>query len=151
MASILDPSIPLKINKMKERVCWRHTALVQRRIDQTRLILEDGGAEDREFSFVVIGDSGSGPHSDHHPQRRVAEQMLPHLKDCRFLLHTGDLVYQLGSREQYPRNFIYPYREWLVGEKIRSTSPLIKWSFSFPSCRCPVITITTIFPGSIAC
>ncbi|PSN78958.1 metallophosphoesterase, partial [filamentous cyanobacterium CCP4] len=115
MASILDPPILLKVAKMKERVCWQHPALRERHIDQTRLILDDGRSEDREFSFLVIGDSGSGPHPDHHPQRRIAQQMLPHLQDCRFLLHTGDVVYLVGSRDQYQSNFIKPYREWLVG------------------------------------
>lgn len=115
MASILDPPIALKVAKMQERVCWQHPLLVQHQIDQTRLILEDGGAEDPQFSFLVIGDSGSGPHPDHHPQRHLAEQILPHLVDCRFMLHTGDVVYQVGSSEQYPQNFIRPYREWLVG------------------------------------
>ncbi|MFQ4140108.1 metallophosphoesterase family protein [Nodosilinea sp. PGN35] len=115
MASILDPPILTKVAKMKERVCWQHPAFRARHIDQTRLILEDGRSDDREFSFLVIGDSGSGPHPDHHPQRRIAERMVPHLSDCRFLLHTGDVVYQVGSSEQYPDNFIKPYREWLVG------------------------------------
>ncbi|MGF1517482.1 MAG: metallophosphoesterase family protein [Nodosilinea sp.] len=115
MASILDPPILTKVAKMKQRVCWQHPPLVERRIDQTRLILDDGRSSDAEFSFLVIGDSGSGPHTDHHPQRRIAEQMVPHLQDCRFLLHTGDVVYQVGSSEQYPENFIQPYREWLVG------------------------------------
>lgn len=115
MASILDPAIPLKISRMKERVCWQHPVFQEQQIDQTRLLLADGHASDPDFSFLVIGDSGSGPHPDHHPQRRIAEQMLPHLEDCRFLLHTGDVVYQVGSQEQYPENFIKPYREWLVG------------------------------------
>ena len=69
----------------------------------------------KSFPSWFIGDSGSGPHTDHHPQRRIAEHMVPHLSDCRFLLHTGDVVYQVGSSEQYPENFIKPYREWLVG------------------------------------
>ncbi|TVP68214.1 MAG: metallophosphoesterase [Leptolyngbya sp. LCM1.Bin17] len=117
MTSILDPPILTKVAKMKERVCWQHPTLVARQIDQTRLILQDGQPRDDrgEFSFLVIGDSGSGPHPDHHPQRRIAQKMLPHLPDCRFLLHTGDVVYQVGSKEQYPENFIRPYREWLVG------------------------------------
>jgi len=42
---------------------------------------------------------------------------LAHGADARFLLHTGDVVYQVGSSEQYPDNFIRPYREWLVGGK----------------------------------
>lgn len=133
MASILDPPIPAKVAKMKARVCWQHPTLVTHHIDQTRLILEDGHAEDEEFSFLVIGDSGSGPHPDHHPQRRLAEQMVPHLEDCRFLLHTGDVVYQVGSREQYPENFIKPYREWLVGgeqpEKIAYDQMLFRFPF----------------------
>lgn len=133
MSSILDPPIPAKVAKMKARVCWQHPALVDRRIDQTRLILEDGRAEEEEFSFLVIGDSGSGPHPDHHPQRRLAEQMVPHLEDCRFLLHTGDVVYQVGSREQYPDNFIKPYREWLVGgdqpDKIAYDQMLFRFPF----------------------
>lgn len=137
MASILDPPIPAKVAKMKERVCWQHPALVARHIDQTRLMLEDGHAEDHEFSFLVIGDSGSGPHPDHHPQRRLAEQMLPHLEDCRFLLHTGDVVYQVGSSEQYPDNFIKPYREWLVGGEQPESITYDQMLFRFPFLAVP--------------
>nr|MDJ0708388.1 metallophosphoesterase [Leptolyngbyaceae cyanobacterium MO_188.B28] len=115
MPNILEPAIAVKVAKMKERVRWRRPLLGERGIDQTRLVLDDGQAEDPIFSFLVIGDSGAGPRPDHHPQRRIAEHMLPHLQDCRFLLHTGDVVYQIGSSEQYPENFIKPYREWLVG------------------------------------
>lgn len=137
MSSILDPPIPTKVARMKERVCWQHPALVARHIDQTRLILEDGQAETETFSFLVIGDSGSGPHPDHHPQRRLAEQMLPHLEDCRFLLHTGDVVYQVGSREQYPENFIKPYREWLVGGDHPETIAYDQMLFRFPFLTVP--------------
>ncbi len=133
MASILDPPIPLKVSKMADRVCWRHQSVTARNIDQTRLILQDGHGDEAEFSFLVIGDSGSGPHTDHHPQRRIAEKMLPHLADCRFLLHTGDVIYQVGSSEQYPENFIKPYREWLVGgdnpEHIRYDQMVFRFPF----------------------
>ena len=115
MPDILEPAIAVKIAKMKERVRWRQPLIRERGIDQTRFVLDDGQADNPEFSFLVIGDSGSGPHADHHPQRRIAEQMLPHHQDCRFLLHTGDVIYQAGSSEQYPDNFIKPYREFLVG------------------------------------
>ncbi|HSM80994.1 MAG TPA: metallophosphoesterase [Nodosilinea sp.] len=137
MASILDPPILTKVAKMKERVCWQHPALIDRHIDQTRLILDDGHSDDRTFSFLVIGDSGSGPHPDHHPQRRVAEQMLPHLQDCRFLLHTGDVVYQVGSSEQYPENFIKPYREWLVGGDRPAQVAFDEMLFRFPFLAVP--------------
>jgi 3',5'-cyclic AMP phosphodiesterase CpdA len=65
-----------------------------------------------------VGDSGSGAHRGHHPQRKIAEQMLLHRNDCRFVIHTGDVVYLVGSSEYYHKNFINPYREFLVnGEK----------------------------------
>jgi 3',5'-cyclic AMP phosphodiesterase CpdA len=136
MASILDPPIPLKIAKMSERVCWQHRAMAARNIDQTRLILPDSPGEE-EFSFLVIGDSGSGPHTDHHPQRRIAEHMVPHLEDCRFLLHTGDVVYQVGSSEQYLENFIKPYREWLVGGDVPHQIRYDQMVFRFPFLAVP--------------
>lgn len=136
MASILDPPILTKIAQMQERVCWQHPALVARHIDQTRLILPNGQT-DNGFSFLVIGDSGSGPHPDHHPQRRIAQAMVPHLSDCQFLLHTGDVVYQVGSREQYPANFIYPYREWLVGGDRPEHIAYDQMVFQFPFLAVP--------------
>jgi 3',5'-cyclic AMP phosphodiesterase CpdA len=136
MASILDPAIPLKITKMKDRVCWQHPAIRDRKIDQTRLMLADDASED-EFSFLVIGDSGSGPHTDYDPQRRIAEAMLPHLPDCRFLLHTGDVVYKVGSSEQYPQNFIRPYREWLVGGDHPEKIAYDRMVFQFPFLAVP--------------
>ncbi|ASC71604.1 hypothetical protein XM38_025570 [Halomicronema hongdechloris C2206] len=115
MVSILDPAISTKIRKMQGRVRWQHPLIQRAHIDQTRLQIEDTSPAQEAFSFLVIGDSGSGPHPDHHPQRRIARRMVPHLEDCSFLLHTGDVVYQVGSSEQYPANFIAPYRDWLVG------------------------------------
>ncbi|MGK7889218.1 MAG: metallophosphoesterase [Leptolyngbyaceae cyanobacterium] len=122
MSTIIDAPIAAKIAKMGQRVRWNHPTIFARTIDQTVFYLDDGselGSQTRQdhssFSFLVIGDSGSGPHTNSHPQRRIAEQMLPHLEKCRFLLHTGDVVYKVGSREHYPQNFIEPYREWLVG------------------------------------
>ncbi|WP_346290386.1 metallophosphoesterase family protein [Sphaerothrix gracilis] len=114
MLRLLEPTIATKIQKMKERVQWQHPLMVTSGIDQTRFVLEDGHDQE-SFSFLVIGDSGSGSHGHHDPQRRIAAQMLPHHADCQFLLHTGDVVYQCGSHEQYPANFIQPYREFLVG------------------------------------
>jgi predicted phosphodiesterase len=64
---------------------------------------------------MVIGDSGTKSHYGSHPQRQVAEMMLKNNDDCRFILHTGDVVYVVGSREYYPANFIEPYREFLIG------------------------------------
>ncbi|NEQ95289.1 MAG: metallophosphoesterase [Cyanothece sp. SIO2G6] len=125
MSIIIDAPIASKIDKMRQRVRWNHPKIFARTIDQTAFYLDDGpeqaGGENASFSFLVIGDSGSGPHTNSHPQRRIAEQMVPHLDDCQFLLHMGDVVYQVGSHEHYPQNFIEPYREWLVeGDRPKS-------------------------------
>jgi hypothetical protein len=112
---VTEPSVEVKIRKMQQRVRWQHPLLVEKGIDQTRLVIDDGRAGDEAFSFLVLGDSGTGRHRTSSPQRQVAQQLLPHLDSARFTLHTGDVVYLVGSREQYPSNFIKPYREWLVG------------------------------------
>ncbi len=132
MQFVVEPAIATIIEKMSERVRWRHQSILQRGIDQTRLVLEDGKADDPTFSFLVIGDSGSGYHRGHNPQRQIAEQMLSHRDGCRFVLHTGDVIYLVGSREYYPKNFIGPYREFLVnGENLRHVS-YDRMVFNFP-------------------
>ncbi|AFY46769.1 hypothetical protein Nos7524_0867 [Nostoc sp. PCC 7524] len=115
MKLISEPSIPVKIQKMKERVRWKHPSILERGIDQTRMVIGDRLDDHPEFSFIVIGDSGTKSHYGAHPQRLVAELMLAHQDDCRFVLHTGDVIYVVGSHEYYPANFIEPYRELLVG------------------------------------
>jgi hypothetical protein len=100
---------------MKQRVKWGDSAIVERNIDQTSLVIDDGKSDDAEFSFLVVGDSGTGSHRGHSPMRRIAELMIPYYDECRFMLHTGDVVYQVGSSEYYPKNFIKPYRELIVG------------------------------------
>ncbi len=112
---VSDPAIADKIRKMQQRVRWQEPLLQARGIDQTRLSIEDGQADNPEFSFLVIGDSGSGTHRGHNPQRKIAELMHPHHTECRFLLHTGDVIYLVGSSEYYQKNFIQPYREFLLG------------------------------------
>ncbi|MCU0565527.1 MAG: metallophosphoesterase [Oculatellaceae cyanobacterium Prado106] len=112
---VADPAIADKIQKMKQRVRWQEPLLQNQQIDQTRFVLADGQNEDQAFSFLVIGDSGAGSHRGYHPQRKVAELLLANQQDCRFILHTGDVIYLLGSSEYYGKNFIEPYREFLVG------------------------------------
>ncbi|KAM3093226.1 metallophosphoesterase family protein [Phormidesmis sp. 146-35] len=131
MKFVTDPPIALKIQKMKERVRWQSSPILDRGIDQTRLVLADQ-TDDPEFSFLVIGDSGSGQHRGYSPQRRIAEQMLAHRKDCRFLLHTGDVIYLVGSSEFYLKNFIQPYREFLVGGEQYKQIAHDRMVFNFP-------------------
>jgi len=101
---------------MRERVRWQHSELQQRGIDQTRLALENAPQEFSEFSFLVLGDSGTGRHRSSSPQRQVAQQLMNHQQGAEFILHTGDVVYLVGSSEQYRENFIKPYHEWIVGD-----------------------------------
>lgn len=115
MKLVSDPAIAVKIRKMEQRVRWQDPTIVARGIDQTRMVLADGKADEPEFSFLVVGDSGSGSHQKYNPQRQIAELMLPHHDECSFMLHTGDVIYLLGSSEYYQQNFIQPYREFLLG------------------------------------
>lgn len=132
MKLVSDAAIADKIQKMKQRVRWQDALITQRGIDQTQLVLADRGAETSEFSFLVVGDSGSGPHLGYHPQREVAQLMLPHHDDCEFMLHTGDVIYLVGSSEYYPRNFIEPYREFLVGGEQARSIEYHKMVFKLP-------------------
>ena len=110
-----EASVATKIRRMADRVRWGHPAFARRGIDPCRLVLAGDPGTPEAFSFLVLGDSGTGLHRRDTPQRRVAQQLLSHGADARFLLHTGDVVYPVGSSEQYPDNFIRPYREWIVG------------------------------------
>ena len=113
MKFVSDPDIAVKIDRMKRRVRWQEVSISNRAIDQTKLVIDSQDTDNPDFSFIVIGDSGCGSHLKHNPQRKIAEMMLGH--DSRFVIHTGDVVYQVGSSEYYQQNFIDPYREFLVG------------------------------------
>ncbi len=132
MNLISEPSIPEKIQKMQERVRWKHPSIVQRGIDQTSMVISDRLDDNPEFSFMVIGDTGTKSHYGYHPQRQVAEMMLPHKDECRFVLHTGDVIYVVGSREYYPANFIEPYREFLVGGENPKGITYDRMTFNLP-------------------
>ncbi len=115
MKFVSDPEIAVKIRKMKQRVRWRDPLIVKRGIDQTRMVIDSTVSDNPDFSFLVIGDSGAGSHLTYSPQRQIAEQMLLHRDTSQFVLHTGDVIYLVGSSEYYQKNFISPYREFLVG------------------------------------
>ncbi len=135
MRLVSDPAIATKIARMKQRVRWHHPLVTRHGVDQTRLALpnEDKAKAPESFSFLVIGDSGTSRHVQDKPQRRVAKQLFKHLDECEFVIHTGDVVYLTGSSEQYPDNFIKPYREFLVGgdrpDKIRFDQMTFKLPF----------------------
>jgi hypothetical protein len=115
MKFVSDPPIAVKIRKMKQRVRWRDPVILERGIDQTRMVLDINDSDNPEFSFLVVGDSGAGQHRGYNPQRQIAELMLSQRETSQFVLHTGDVIYLVGSSEYYQKNFICPYREFLVG------------------------------------
>ncbi|MEL6579823.1 MAG: metallophosphoesterase [Cyanobacteria bacterium J06621_12] len=114
MKFVSDPDIAIKIDRMKHRVRWQDDSITTRAISQTKLVIDDEDTDNHNFSFLVIGDSGCGSHLQHQPQRQIAEMMLQQ-EASRFVVHTGDVVYDVGSSEYYQQNFISPYREFLVG------------------------------------
>ncbi|MBE9031385.1 metallophosphoesterase [filamentous cyanobacterium LEGE 11480] len=115
MKFVSDPTIARKVAAMQQRVRWQHPLIQQLGIDQTRLVLEPAIAPDAAFKFCVLGDSGNGQHRGDSPQRRVSQLMQSQASEAKFVLHTGDVVYLVGSSEQYQENFIQPYQELLVG------------------------------------
>lgn len=132
MQFVSDPHISVKIARMNERVRWQEQTIQDQNIDQTKLVIDDRDRDNPNFSFLVIGDSGCGSHLKHHPQRRIAEMLLSHQEDCSFVLHTGDVVYQVGSSEYYHDNFIEPYREFLVGGENPQQLSCDRLTFNFP-------------------
>lgn len=132
MKLVSEPAIADKIHKMQQRVRWQDPVILERGVDQTRFMLADNQPEQSEFSFLVVGDSGSGSHRGHNPQRQVAEMMLPHHQECSFMLHTGDVIYLVGSSEYYRQNFITPYREFLVGGEDYRNIAYEKMRFKLP-------------------
>jgi 3',5'-cyclic AMP phosphodiesterase CpdA len=122
MGFLLDPSIADKVRKMRSRIRWEAPQIQSQGIDQTRLTFADGLATTSAFSFLVLGDSGFGPQPFGHPQQQVADYLATQMTDCRFLLHTGDVVYQMGSPDHYPANFIQPYQAWLANSQNEEVS-----------------------------
>jgi hypothetical protein len=59
----------------------------------------------RPFTFLVIGDSGSGDAN----QLAVRDRMLTLPADL--LLHTGDMVYDAGAASDFDPKFFTPYRD----------------------------------------
>ncbi|OKH18080.1 metallophosphoesterase family protein [[Limnothrix rosea] IAM M-220] len=115
MKFVIDSTIARKIQAMQERIRWQHPMLKKQGIDQTHLVLDDNNATAKNFSFLVIGDSGTGKQGSYDPQYAIAAQMQTQREGASFVMHTGDVVYLVGSSEYYTENFIKPYRDFLKG------------------------------------
>ena len=94
---------------LSDQVRWQQPEVNRYGIDQTRLSIASAPIEAEPFSFLVIGDTDAGGQSSHFSEG-FARQLIAHLEDSRFLLHTGDVTYPVGSYENYWKGFLRPYR-----------------------------------------
>ena len=81
---------------MKSRVCWQDSGITERKISQTKLLIDAEDTDNPDFSFTVIGDSGCGSHLNHHPQGKIAEMMVQQ-ESSQLVIHTGDVVYRVSQ------------------------------------------------------
>ena len=132
MKFVFDPPILDKIARMQQRVRWQDVAFKARQIDQTHLYIDDARANSSTFSFLVVGDSGSNQSKSYNPQNQIAQIMLQHQHEINFILHTGDVVYEVGSREYYRQNFITPYRGFIAVDKTSDKIAYDRLTFQKP-------------------
>ena len=92
---------------LRERVRWQHSELQQRGIDQTRLALENAPQEFSEFLvFGIRRQPVRGRHrSSSAPAPGSSTVDEPPSRGQNLFLHTGDVVYLVGSSEQYREKF----------------------------------------------
>ncbi|MET9394466.1 metallophosphoesterase [Streptomyces sp. NPDC006624] len=60
------------------------------------------------FSFLVIGDTGEGDD----PQYAVVPGLLKAGQDTRFAILASDVIYPVGSADDYGTKFFRPYRDY---------------------------------------
>lgn len=72
--------------------------------------LPDDGSD--TFRFAVIADTGDG-RPPFNPQYAVAQQLAEDYDDIDFVVHAGDVIYQIGSRRYYGPNFLQPYARFV--------------------------------------
>ena len=97
---------------------WQSLVDTKETIDYTRLSIADappGGHSD--FSFLVLGDTDMGDVSvaEQAFAHSFAAQVMSNLGGTdRFLLHTGDVTYPVGSYENYLKYFLRPFQDLLT-------------------------------------
>ncbi len=100
-----------------KQVQWQHPKVKQGGIDQTQIAISSAPTEPTPFSFLVMGDTDAGPSPRANTSEfanAFAQQLLLQLGESRFLLHTGDVTYPVGSYENYLRGFLQPYHSLLA-------------------------------------
>ena len=86
--------------------------VTQGSIDQTRLaIADEGSGVNAPFCFTVMGDTDAGGVSQPNSfSAGFAQQLMQQIGESRFLLHTGDVTYPIGTYQNYLSGFLRPYR-----------------------------------------
>lgn len=108
--------------RLLRQVNWQHPKIIQGNIDQTELVIADAPTTAMPFSFGVIGDTDPGSsETQSMASEAFAEQLVQQLRESRFLLHTGDVAYPVGSYESYLNGFLRPYRALLSSLPERCT------------------------------
>ena len=114
---ILSSKPPLLESTLSRYVRWQHSKLLSASIDQTQLAIADAPTNAQPFSFLVIGDTDAGTTSTSTGSiafaQAFANQLTQQFGDSRFLLHTGDVTYPIGTFENYLHGFLRPYRALL--------------------------------------
>ncbi len=100
--------------KLLNQVNWRHPKIIQGGIDQTGLAIADAPTAATPFSFIVIGDTDAGNLTGQQTfADAFSQQLVQQLGESRFLLHTGDVTYPMGSYQNYLSGFLRPYQALL--------------------------------------
>ncbi len=89
----------------------------------TELAIADAPSEAVPFSFMVMGDTDAGDARNQSLKaakslgknfsESFAQQIMQQSEESSFLLHTGDVVYPIGSYQNYLNGFLKPYRALL--------------------------------------
>ncbi|MFD7712675.1 metallophosphoesterase family protein [Streptomyces sp. NPDC059786] len=82
--------------------------VAQRRADGAPADLVIGRDDPDRFSFMVIGDTGEGDE----PQYAVVPGFLRASQDTRFTVLASDVIYPVGSSDDYGTKFFRPYRDY---------------------------------------
>lgn len=104
---------------LAQQVKWQDHSLASVGIEQTRLAISDAPTDRTPFSFMVMGDTDAGLQKSRSASNPAdfatsfAQQMMAHVSDSRFVLHTGDVTYPDGSFENYLHGFLQPYQALL--------------------------------------
>ncbi|NJM98297.1 MAG: metallophosphoesterase [Phormidesmis sp. RL_2_1] len=108
------------------QVRWQHSDVICSGIDQTQLVIADAPTGHVPFSFMVMGDTDAGEPTDF--AQGFAQQLIQHMGESRFLLHTGDVAYPVGTYRNYLEGFLRPYQALLSGVSSDATPTSLRRS-----------------------